>query len=310
MKPTVSHILIALFINTLCLGSAQASKAKELLQLMEQSISFRGRTAMRSLRKTAKEFKNSDRVATIDNDEMAAVAQWAGSKKGLVVSVESSELADNGDVLMFKYDLPAIKDIPNLIFYFKSGSKLKRPEEFSQSTSLWESFDPKYHGKLTVVHDIAVKEIDGKPYRIIWGKAIETPQKTSQVVAYETDSTGRSFSFFQMSGKKPLHGFYEIPENIKGQIVTVDLNDDASRIIVVLTDGNRYTYDVIKSPNVDPNGYHAFTFKQVIKEPVADGMREHLARALVFPARQAAGTIEATRGVKISPNIFGSRTTR
>lgn len=92
---------------------------------------------------------------------------------------------------------------------------------------------------------------------------------------------------------------FVLPQEVKGEVVQVNINAIGTRLTFKTTEGFEYVYSIQKDGTKDPNAYNPFIFKQISKVKMPGGTKSILASVKIYPGRTSSKT--PVRGMEVEP---------
>ncbi len=220
--------------------------------------------------------------------------------------LQQMAIDDTGKMTRSAFEIPATSELPTTISltnsFYSGGGGANEIVSVKRTFAMPNSHD----GKLELKNEMHAKQLaDGNTYATVLRTSVRTGD--SEVVA-SINGNGIQARQIDISFRTnnpndyriPLYnasGHFQLPDQIKGQLVQVNINVIGNRLTFRTTEGIEYVYSIEKDTMKDQRSYNQFIFTQVSKTKMPGGVKSMLAQVKIYPARASAR--EPVRGMEV-----------
>lgn len=162
-------------------------------------------------------------------------------------------------------------------------------------------------GELIMKNEMLAKELrDGNVYAMTLRTEVTTGDNVveASIVKNYIDTREISVSFTTKNPNDYINDLYyasgnfKLPDEIKGEVVSVNINSTGTRLTFRTTEGIEYRYSVQKDPSKKTSPYDSLTFSQISKTEVPGGKKSLLAKVKIYKGKTIRARTDAKEPVR------------
>ncbi|MGZ3775766.1 MAG: hypothetical protein ACXVCN_18770 [Bdellovibrio sp.] len=219
--------------------------------------------------------------------------------------LQQMEVDHNGKMSRSAFEIPPTFEKPTSIKLVDSGRS--GGNAVNEIVAVNRTYDmPSSDGKLELKNLMVAKQLeDGKTYAMVLTTEVTTGDNVVRASILSNVIDTREIDvWYRIKNphdlRKDLYdasAHFKLPDEIKGEVVQVNINALGTRLTFRTTEGFEYVYAIQKDSKKDPKEYNPFIFKQISRTKIPGGANSMLASFKIYPGRASAN--KPVRGMEV-----------
>ncbi len=324
-RPKVNHLTTGVS-ETLAHGSAHLSKmtpsaVTEFEKLRSYAREVRG-NAYDDVMKDARSYADYQAAQKAAREASDGLSSYLGRDSELTVLtpkigadgkntalLQQMEIGSTGKMSRSGFEIPSTHEKPISISLTSSGSG--GGGGVNEIVAVKRIFDMPNtaDGKLVVKNEMLAKQLqDGKTYGMVLSTEVTTGNNVvrASIISNRIDTREINVWYTTRNPNDYRNDLYhaaahfKLPDEIKGEVVSVNINASGTRLSFRTTEGTEYLYSIQKDAKKDSGSYNPFIFTQISKTNLSGGANSLLASVKIYEGKVIRGrtsTKEPVRGM-------------